>query len=176
MDPRLRPYLLAGAILVLDRLTKSVIERSVAYYDVIPVIPGFFQIVHTENQGIAFGLFNDGASAASRIILVVFSLIILGFIAGLLWHYNKLIEAEHWTLRYGLGCILGGALGNVYDRIAHGPVTDFLDFFYGHWHFPVFNAADSAITVGAGLLLINMWAPKRPQPAQVQSDPPAAAG
>ena len=170
MQARLMPYLLAVAILALDRLTKLAIERKVEFYETYPVIPGFFQIVHTQNRGIAFGLFNDGATETSSGILILFSLVILGFIAALLWHAGRAMQAEHWTLRYGLGAILGGALGNVYDRVAHqGSVTDFLDFYWGRMHFPVFNVADSAITIGAGLLLINMWAPKKPAPAHLSS-------
>jgi signal peptidase II len=162
MQARWLPYLLAGAILAVDRLTKLAIERKVEFYETFPVIPGFFQIVHTQNRGIAFGLFNDGATATSTGILILFSLVILGFISALLWHAGRAAYTEHWTLRYGLGAILGGALGNVYDRVAHqGSVTDFLDFYWGLAHFPVFNVADSAITIGAGLLLINMWAPKK---------------
>lgn len=175
MHARLLPYLLSGAIFFIDRLTKLVIEKRVEFYDIYPVIPGFFQIVHTQNRGIAFGLFNDGATQASSGILILFSLVILGFIAALLWHAGRAMLAEHWTLRYGLASILGGALGNVYDRLAHqGSVTDFLDFYWGRTHFPVFNIADSAITIGAGLLLINMWAPKKAEPAVVQNPPTSA--
>jgi signal peptidase II len=168
MQARLRPFLLSGAILAIDRLTKLVIEKKVEFYDIIPVIPGFFQIVHTQNRGIAFGLFNDGATAARSSVLILFSLVILGFIAALLWHAGRAAQDEHWTLRYGLASILGGALGNIYDRVAHqGSVTDFLDFYWGRMHFPVFNIADSAITIGAGLLLINMWSPKKRIPTDL---------
>jgi len=169
MDARYRPFIVAGAVVALDRVTKLIIERNVTTYDVYTVIPGFFEIVHTQNRGIAFGLFNEGATDTSAIVLIVFSLIILGFIASLLWHYSRVIESEHWTLRYGLALILGGAVGNVLDRIMHGSVTDFLDFFHGHWHFPIFNVADSAITVGAGLLLLNLWVakgPRQPKPSE----------
>jgi len=161
VSPRYRPYALSAAIFVLDRLTKWWIESHVSFYDVYKVIPGFFQIVHTQNRGIAFGIFNDGASESSSLILIVFSVVILGFISALLWHYARSIENEHWTLRYGLALVLGGAVGNVFDRIARGAVTDFLDFYWGHWHFPSFNVADSAITIGAGLLLLNLWASKK---------------
>ena len=159
MSPRFRPYALSAAVLVLDRLTKWWIETHLTFYDIYQVIPGFFQIVHTQNRGIAFGIFNDGATDSSSLALIVFSLLILGFISAMLWHYSHTVEREHWTLRYGLGMVLGGALGNVFDRVFHGAVTDFLDFYWGHWHFPSFNVADSAITVGAGLLLLNLWKP-----------------
>jgi signal peptidase II len=163
MKPRFRPFALAGLIVLLDRATKWWIESGVSEYDAYTVLPGLFQIVHTRNRGIAFGLFNDGAAEGTSVVLIVLSLAILGFIGSMLWHYSAQTGSEHWTLRYGLGAILGGALGNIYDRIVFGSVTDFLDFFRGAHHFPVFNLADSAITCGAGLLLLNLLlAPGRP--------------
>lgn len=161
MTARWRPFLLAGLILALDRLTKSVIESKVSLYDTYEVIPNLFQIVHTKNRGIAFGIFNDSSSEMSSFLLIGFSLLILGFIGTLLWQYSRGFEREHWSLRYGLAMVLGGALGNLYDRLAHGSVTDFLNVHWGVHHFPVFNVADSAITVGAGFLLLDLWRGKR---------------
>jgi signal peptidase II len=161
LSPRQLLFVVVGAVFALDRATKFAIERLVSLYDTYPVIPGFFQIVHTRNKGIAFGIFNDGAAESTSIILIVFSLVILGFIASLLWQSAGTIGKEHWTMRVGLALILAGALGNVFDRIVHGSVTDFLDFYWRGTHFPVFNVADSAITVGAALLLLNLWKPKR---------------
>jgi signal peptidase II len=158
MNPRYRPFLMAGAIVLLDRVTKWWIENRVSEYDAFTVIPRFFQIVHTRNRGIAFGLFNDGAAEGTSVVLIVLSLAILGFVGSMLWHYSAQLGREHWTLRYGLGAILGGAVGNIHDRIVFGSVTDFLDFFWGAQHFPAFNVADSAITCGAGLLLLNLLA------------------
>ena len=157
MNPRLKPFIASGAVFALDRVTKLVIEKYVSQYDTYRVIPGLFQIVHTRNKGIAFGIFNDGASESTSVVLILSSLAILGFIAAILWQSARLVEKEHWTMRLGLALILGGALGNVWDRILRGSVTDFLDFYWRDAHFPVFNVADSAITVGAGLLLLNLW-------------------
>ena len=167
MSPRAKPFAAAGAVFALDRLTKLVIERYVSQYDTYSVIPGLFQIVHTRNKGIAFGIFNDGASESTSVILILFSLAILAFIAAILWQSARMVEKEHWSMRLGLALILGGALGNVWDRILRGSVTDFLDFYWRDAHFPVFNMADSAITVGAGLLLLNLCLakPAHPQPA-----------
>lgn len=161
LTPRQFLFLMVGVVFALDRGTKFLIEREVSQYDTYTVIPGFFQIVHTRNKGIAFGIFNDGAAESTSVILIVFSLLILGFIASLLWQSAGMIEKEHWSMRVGLALILAGALGNVYDRIVHGSVTDFLDFYWRRTHFPVFNVADSAITIGASLLLLNLWKPKR---------------
>jgi signal peptidase II len=153
---RFWPFLVAAAVFVLDRSTKWWIETSVTFWDMLPVIPGLFQIVHTRNRGIAFGVFSDSDSRFSNWLLVLFSAAILAFVATLLWRHPQLSSAEHWTLRLGLGLVLGGAAGNVFDRIVLGSVTDFLDFYHGKRHFPIFNVADSAITVGAILLLVNL--------------------
>jgi signal peptidase II len=157
MNVRARPFALAGLVLVLDRITKLVIERRVSALDTFTVIPDIFDIVHTRNRGIAFGLFNDSSSEMGSFVLIGFSLLILGFIGTLLWQYSRGFAHEHWTLRYGLGLVLGGALGNLLDRVLHGSVTDFLDFHWGVHHFPVFNLADSAISVGAAMLLLDLW-------------------
>jgi len=158
---KVQPFLIAAAVFALDRVSKLVIGHYVSLYDTYAVIPGLFQIVQTRNKGIAFGIFNNGAAESASVVLILFSLAILGFIGSLLWQSVRLAEKEHWTMRLGLALILGGAFGNVYERIVHGFVTDFLDFYWHAAHFPVFNAADSAITIGAGLLLINLWKPKR---------------
>jgi len=155
------PFLAAAAVILLDRGTKDLIEMKVTAWDVLPVIPGLFQIIHTRNTGIAFGMFADGDGSRGKWLLILFSLAVMGLVGSLLWTACKPDSREHWTLRAALGLVMGGAVGNLYDRIAFGSVTDFLDFFWGHSHFPIFNVADSAITVGAGLLLINLWLIRR---------------
>jgi signal peptidase II len=157
---RARLFLVSAAVVALDRLTKAWIEAHVADWEQIRVIPGFFQIVHTRNTGIAFGMF-QGQGNESNTMLVVFSVLVMGFIAMLFWNASSAGSKEHWTLCYALALVLGGAVGNLYDRLRFGSVTDFLDFYLGNSHFPVFNAADSAITVGAGLLLLNLWISSR---------------
>jgi signal peptidase II len=156
------PFLAAVAVILLDRGTKYLIEMKVTPWDVLPVIPGLFQIIHTRNTGIAFSMFADNQGEHGKWLLIVFSLAVLGLVGNLLWTACKPESQEHWTLRAALGLVMGGAMGNLYDRIIFGSVTDFLDFFWGHSHFPIFNLADSAITVGAGLLLINLWLIRRP--------------
>lgn len=155
--PRSIPFLVAAIIFVLDRVSKAWIEANVEFWETHAVIPGFFQIVHTRNKGIAFGIFNDSGSALGTGLLVAFSVAILAFVFRLLWRQSHALRGEHWTLVLALSLVLGGAMGNVYDRLRFGSVTDFLDFYWGTAHFPVFNLADSAITVGAGLLLLNLW-------------------
>ena len=160
-EKRLLPYGLAAAVFALDRLTKSIIEHTVSFTDTHHVIPGFFDIVHSQNRGVAFGLFHDSSSAWHSIVLVGFSIVALGVISGMLWRPSKL---DRFTL-FGLSLILGGAAGNVFDRVMAGQVTDFLELYLGDFHWPTFNLADTAIVIGSGLLLIDLLRPKR-QPAR----------
>lgn len=148
------PFAVMEGVALLDRATKHLIETRMDAWDVHRVIPGFFQIVHTRNEGIAFGLFSE---TGSNNLLIAFSVVVLALVGWMLWTACRTPSPEHWTMRAALGLVLGGAMGNLYDRVVFGSVTDFLDFYLGHSHFPIFNVADSAITVGAALLLINLW-------------------
>ena len=150
------PFVLAAAVIAADRVSKRIIETQVRDWDLIPVIPGLFQIVHTRNTGVAFGMFAEQGASGGRILLVLFSVAVMALVASLLWSACR-NRQEHWTLAGALALVWGGAAGNLYDRVAFGSVTDFLDFYWRTHHFPVFNLADSAITVGAGLLLLNLW-------------------
>jgi signal peptidase II len=154
---RIAPFLVSAGVFALDRVTKNVIRNQVTPWDSYSVIPGFFSIVHTENRGAAFGLFSEATSEWRTLLLVALALGVMLFIAALLvqpWR-NGLVPTL--ILRTGLALVLGGALGNVYDRVLRGAVTDFLEFYFGSYQFPTFNIADSAITIGAGLLLLDMW-------------------
>ena len=144
--------LLSGGVFLADRLTKTLIETALALHETLAVVPGFFHIVHVRNQGIAFGLLADSPSPAKTFALVFFSALALGGVALLLWSNH----AEARQPSVGLALILGGALGNLFDRVRHGSVVDFLDFFVAGYHWPAFNLADSAIVVGGGLLLWHM--------------------
>jgi signal peptidase II len=157
MTSRVSPFLMAAGVFGLDRLTKWIIRTHVSAWDSFPVINGFFSIVHAENRGAAFGLFAESATQWRSFLLVGLSLAVMLFITGLLWQPSRGGLVETWVLRTGLALVLGGAMGNVYDRVLNGAVTDFLEFYFGNYQFPAFNVADSAITVGAGLLLIDMW-------------------
>lgn len=140
---------LAALILLLDQITKLLVVNNLqAYIDVIPVT-GFFNLVHVHNTGAAFSLFAD-QPGWQRSFFVAVALIASGIILYLL---RK--TAGRPMFSAALALILGGAIGNVYDRIAYGHVIDFLDFFVGGWHWPAFNIADSAITVGAAMLIFD---------------------
>lgn len=145
-------YLTAVAVVVLDQLTKEVIVRSLRLGQAIPVIPGFFDIVFVFNPGAAFG-FLAGASAALRnpfFILISLAAVVLIFV------YRSRYLREKRLASLALALILGGALGNLIDRLRYGMVVDFLDVHYHDLHWPAFNVADSAISVGVGLMLLDM--------------------
>lgn len=150
-------YGLAAIVFTLDRLTKWIIEARVSVFDTHTVIPGFFDIVHARNRGAAFSLFADSTSPWRPFFLIGLSLAALLLVAGILRNASRLDRPT----AFGLSLILGGALGNVFDRIVSGAVTDFLDFYIGDLHWPAFNVADSAIVVGSGLLLLSLLRPKQ---------------
>src|ERR1044072_8273263 len=156
-DVRLKAFGTAPAVFVLDRLTKWVIESRLSFFDLHKVIPGFFDIVHSENRGVAFGIFNDSSSEWRTGLLIMLALAAVVFVSAMLWRPDRLDRSSFW----GLALILGGAAGNVFDRIMWGRVTDFLDFYLGTYHWHTFNIADSAIVIGSGLLLIDLLRPKR---------------
>lgn len=148
-----RVLAIAAAVFALDRWTKWIIETTFSPFDTKVVIPGFFSIVRSENPGVAFGLFANSTSKYRTGALILFSVVALGILA---WMLLRADERDKYT-PFGLALIFGGALGNVFDRIRIGRVTDFLDFYVGSVHWDTFNVADSAICVGAGILLITMW-------------------
>jgi len=160
MGRRLVPFVVAAAVFVLDRLTKRIVKTHFSPWDTLTVIPGFFNIVHTENPGIAFGMLADAPAFWRDLVLIGFSLSVLVFISVLLLRPER-IAGHSWLLKAGLAFILGGALGNLYDRIVNKTVTDFIevhaDISGSAYYFPAFNVADSAITIGACLLLLDMW-------------------
>jgi signal peptidase II len=157
MNPRLRTAAIAAAVVVVDRITKAYIRSAFTAFDVTPVIPGFFNIVHTENPGAAFGILADSPSEWSSMLLVAVSLVVMAVIGVMLWKARPTAIQAPGLVSVGLALVFGGALGNVWDRLFRGTVTDFLQVFLGSYEFPSFNTADSAITVGAALLLIDLW-------------------
>jgi signal peptidase II len=147
-----RPLLIALAVLLLDRITKWTIARTIPLEDAINIIPGFFRLTHLENTGAAFSLFADSPSPFRTTLLIAFSMAALAVISFLLWKDRGVFHSG--TL--ALSLIMGGAVGNLWDRLFYGKVTDFLDFYIGAHHWPPFNVADSAIVVGALLLFLRM--------------------
>jgi signal peptidase II len=154
-----RPLLIALAVLLLDRITKWAIAQTIPLEDAVNIIPGFFRLTHLENTGAAFSLFADSSSPFRTALLIAFSVAALAVISVLLWKDRSVFHSG--TL--ALSLILGGAVGNLWDRVSDGKVTDFLDFYIGMHHWPPFNVADSAIVVGALLLFMRMLR-KTPHP------------
>jgi signal peptidase II len=151
-------FLIALFVLLLDRLAKLAIERNISLHDSVNVIPGFFRLTHVENRGAAFGLFADSPSEWKIAVLVLFSLVALVIVCALLWKNSHSMT----TTGVGLALILGGALGNLWDRLVSGHVVDFLLFYIGQYQWPAFNVADSAIVIGAGLLVFEILFTKAP--------------
>jgi signal peptidase II len=151
-------FLIALSVLLLDRLTKWLVAKNISPHDGLQVIPGFFRITHVENRGAAFGLFADSPAQWKIALLVLFSIAALVVVSALLWRNSHSMT----TTGIGLALILGGALGNLWDRVLNGRVVDFLLFYIGRYQWPAFNVADSAIVVGAGLLVIEILFVKPP--------------
>lgn len=158
LDIRLKAYAIAVGVFAVDRVTKWLIETHVSFLDSLQIIPGLFEIVHTENRGVAFSLFNDSTSEWRTLLLVLFSVAAVVLVGGFI--FRRADRLDRYSLA-GFSLILGGALGNVFDRIVWGRVTDFLDFYIGAYHWPAFNVADSAIVIGSALLLIEVLRPRR---------------
>jgi len=157
-----RPLLIALAVLLLDRITKWAIAQTIPLEDAVNIVPGFFRLTHLENTGAAFSLFAESTSPFRTALLIAFSVAALAVVSFLLWKDRGVFHSG--TL--ALSLILGGAVGNLWDRLVDGKVTDFLDFYIDAHHWPPFNVADSAIVVGALLLLLRMFRKEhRPQRA-----------
>ncbi|MBZ5721905.1 MAG: signal peptidase II [Acidobacteriia bacterium] len=153
-------FLIALLVVFLDRLAKWSVARNIPLHESVQVIPDFFRLTHVENSGAAFGLFADSPSEWKIAVLVLFSVIALVIVSALLWRNSHSMN----TTGVGLALILGGALGNLWDRLVSGRVVDFLLFYFGQYQWPAFNVADSAIVVGAGLLVFEILFTKAPAP------------
>jgi signal peptidase II len=145
-------FLLALFVVLLDRWTKRLVAARIAMYTHIQVIPGFFRITHTENTGAAFSLFADSPSHWKTAMLISFSVVAMIVVSVLLWKQSRALTMTG----IALSLILGGAVGNLWDRVASGRVVDFLLFYVRTYQWPVFNLADSAIVVGASLLVLEI--------------------
>lgn len=149
--------LIAAAVVLLDRMSKLLVIRRIPLAHEISVIPGLFQLSHWENTGAAFSMFADSSSPWRTAGLIGFAVVACSVVGYLLWKRGNILDLT----AISLCLILGGALGNLWDRLQQGTVTDFLDFYIGNHHWPPFNIADSAIVVGAILLMARLlFAPK----------------
>lgn len=151
--------LIAGAVVLLDQLTKAVILSELPLYRTIPVIPGLFNITHIHNPGGAFGFLAEQSPWVRKTVFLFMSSVAVVMV---LYFYHNTPKTHSW-LAAGLALIFGGAVGNLIDRFRFGKVVDFLDFYLGNSHWPAFNVADSAITVGVSIFLIHLVFNKMPE-------------
>jgi signal peptidase II len=158
--PRKLPWLLllSAVIIAADRLTKSLVAARIPMGEAVPVIPGFLRITHWLNEGAAFSLFADSASPnAVRWGLIAFSaLAAIAVLIALIRLGSRITLAT-----IALALVLGGALGNLHDRVLYGSVVDFIEVHIFGYHWPDFNVADSSIVVGACLLLLDSLLPQK---------------
>lgn len=150
---------LAAVIVILDQITKVQIQKHIALFATIEVIPGFFNLVHTVNKGAAFGFLNRTDIAWQTYFFIAVTSLAIVIVLNLL----SKAKDEGRLFVIALGLILGGALGNMIDRIRLGEVVDFLDFALGSYHWPAFNVADIAITLGSLALIMSFYGRKSPK-------------
>lgn len=145
---------LSVLVIVLDQISKQLVVRHMDWFEVRPLLP-FLNLVHMKNTGAAFSMFTN----ASPVIFVLLATAVS--VGILLWLRRH--PSGQTLVAIGASLIMGGALGNAIDRVTRGHVVDFIDFFVGNWHFAAFNIADSAISCGAALLILDMLLDARRQ-------------
>jgi len=157
--------LLAFAVLAADQATKYLVEKFTVVGSTRVLVPGLLNLVHTSNPGVAFGLLADSPAAWLAPVLILFSVGVIGLLSWLLVTGRGGGALGQW----GLALILGGAAGNVLDRVLRRSVTDFIDFYVGSHHWYTFNLADSAIVLGAGLVLLELFFDRRHHATQEEA-------
>ena len=144
--------LIGGSVLVLDQVTKVIVDNTMALYQSIEVIPNFAHLTYLRNTGAAFGFLAGSRSSLRIAFFGIISAVAIGCIVYLL----RSLHPRQKTLLVSLSLILGGAVGNLIDRLRLGEVIDFVDLHWYHFHWPAFNVADSAISIGVVLLFVQM--------------------
>lgn len=155
----MRTLITGAVVLGIDLLTKWAVQKSIALHQMVPIIPGFFDLTYILNPGAAFGLF-----PGQRWLFYLVSAVAI----GLILYYHRKPEIQVGWLPFALGLMLGGAVGNLLDRIRYGKVVDFLYFHYKEFYWPAFNVADMAIVSGVGLFILHMMT--HPDSAAVSHD------
>lgn len=158
MTPARAPVLqwqlwLAATLIVADQVSKAVVRATIAPHETIELIPGLLNLTHVLNTGAAFGLLNTADFPYKSVVVAVLAVAALAAIAL----YGATFASETWLGRVSLTLIVSGAVGNLIDRAATGAVVDFVDFHWRGWHFWAFNVADSSITIGAIVLIVDMF-------------------
>jgi len=137
-------------VIILDQATKALIIANYAMFELQPIIPGLFNLTYLTNAGAAFGILAGAKSVWRQVFFIA---VALAAIVVLFFSYKQL-RSQGKIFAHAIGLIAGGAVGNLIDRLRFGVVVDFLDFYFGTYHWPAFNVADSAITVGVGLFIL----------------------
>jgi len=150
---------ITGMVVILDQISKAVILHTMPLYHSIKVIPGFFSLTHIQNAGGAFGFLANQSSDVRYIFFIIVSSLAICVIFLLYKNTPK----THSLLAAGFALIFGGAIGNLIDRFRFGKVVDFLDFYIGNLHWPAFNIADSAITIGIAIFIFHVLFKKMPK-------------
>jgi len=154
---------LSSLVIMLDQITKLAADKLLTLHLPVPVIPNFFNLTLAYNKGAAFSFLND-AGGWQRWFFTVLAMAVS---VVLIFWIKNLSQRERWTAA-ALALILGGAIGNVIDRIIYGHVIDFIQWYYGRFYWPSFNIADSAITVGATILIIQTLFGKKAEPTTLR--------
>jgi len=149
-----------AAIVICDQITKAIVDRTMSLYDSIPIIDGLFNLTYVRNTGAAFGIFAGSHEVFRRPFLIGVSIVAIGFILVML----RRLREDATGLAVALAFILGGAIGNLIDRIVYGEVIDFLDVYWSTYHWPAFNIADSFITIGVTITLFYLVRAKGDDP------------
>ena len=144
--------IVAFSVVVLDQITKALVRPALALHESIEVIPGFLDLTRVHNTGAAFGMLNAVDFPMKTVVLSLVAFVALG---GVAW-YAATVPLTDRLARIGVAGVLGGAVGNLIDRATAGYVLDFVDAYFGTWHFWAFNVADAAITVGVILMILDM--------------------
>lgn len=153
MNPKYRLALIVGStVLVLDQITKALVANLMRLYQAIEIVPNFVHLTYLKNTGAAFGVLAGTRSPLRMFFFVLVSSVAIGCVLYLL----KNLRPGRTSLVASLSLILGGAVGNLIDRLRMGEVIDFIDLHWHHFHWPAFNVADSSITIGVILLFIQM--------------------
>jgi signal peptidase II len=152
MRRRLSLLAILAAVVLLDQGSKACVKRSLDLHEVRPIVDGFLSLSHVQNRGAAFGILSDADLPYQSAIFSVVSFLALGAIAV----YASRLPIDARLPRFALSLVLGGAVGNLIDRLRSGYVVDFVDVYWGGWHFWAFNVADASITIGATLVFIDL--------------------
>lgn len=147
-------------ILITDQATKLIVDRAMPLHSSIPIIDSFFNLTYIRNTGAAFGIFAGSAEVFRRPFLIIVSIAAIVFIINML----RRLRGGETGLITALAFILGGAIGNLIDRLIYGEVIDFLDFHWSGYHWPAFNVADSFITIGVAITIFYLVRAKGEDP------------